>query len=450
MPVLSPGDAQLFTKVNVPLRTFSGRGGGAGVFVVFGAEGVLLTYDTLLVLATYKRARRDAPRRDFPAVRINLSSMDISRLCSTAVRKERSIRVCPRMSNAVAEMYIGRNRGIHGNRSLFVVSRIPCRTTLHATATGIRTTRTRIRDTKLRCRDGGVLFSRGIVSRCSLSLSGVTLTVTRTTLRRTGTNRVGTGGSLSCARIGDPISNVVNVLPCHTNALIDPSVPRPLAAMSSGRRVFICFSVARGRLHDLFHRCNSPRRAVERVPRVLLRLGSKAVCSDGNCVRDVDNVVGDRANATSVHTMFPGGGHLLFDKNVNGIILSHIRANIVIVPRNMACRVRSGVFMCGIISNGTISARVGVTGCGSNGHCVIRGKLSINSGVVSRNMKLIRSNVRIRDGRWKKLGVGLGMFVSQPVLSVIVSIIVMLLKKVTIGSLPVRRCPSVTPPAISI
>lgn len=187
------------------------------------------------------------------------------------------------------------------------------------------------------------------------------------------------------------------------NTLIDTDLPRPLAAISSGSSVCICFSVARGRLLTLAHRCNSGTRTLGGVPRIRLRLGSGSVCNRGKHVRAVDKIMSHGANATDLHTMFPGGGKLLCDKASKGIVLPIAVGKDLIVPRTAAFRVRSVACMCGIISNGTRSTPIDIAHMGKKRRCVIGSKLGRKSVVITRNMNLLHRNAPIGMGRgWRR------------------------------------------------
>lgn len=351
------------------------------------------------LLATYGRRReRRRVERALPIVIISSQTIRFRRDCSTSVHKQRSISVMPRISNHVAHLYIGRKRRIGAKRILTIVSRIPCRTTLHATRTGIDTTRTGIRATQVRLRNGRTLFSRGIVSSCRLSLTHGKLTMTLTRLRRTGTRRASTHGGLSCARVGDPDGKIMNALPFHVNTLIDPNVARPFAMISSGTRVCTCFSISRGGLHRFEARCNSVSGVVSRVPRINLRLGSNAFCKQGKHVRAIDNIIGTAAKTIRVGTHFPGPSHRLLDNAVNGVILRKISTSTVLLPGATAIRLRSGVVTCHLEGKGTRTTCLAISHLGSNGRFIIGRNISINSAVVARKMKLMGRKVVIAPG----------------------------------------------------
>lgn len=367
---------------------------GGGMYEV--GRVIVLSY--YLTITKYGRTPRMRVRDKCRIVAMSPSSQMLSDACSTAVHNQRSVRVCPRIDNALAGMYIARNRQMGGKRTLFVVSRIPCRTTLRATLTGIRTTGTALTATRLACSDGRRLCERGMISRFSLDATGGSLLTTGTRLTRIGTRRIGTHGGLSCAMIGDPTSKIIKALPCHMKTLIDTDLPRTLAAISSGSSVCICFSVARGRLLKLVERCNSGRRTLGRVPTVSLLLGSGSTCSRGKEVRAVDKIVSHDAKAIDLHTMFPGRKKLLRDNNTNGIVMPIRGTNTVIVPRTTACRVRSGMFMCGMMSNGTRSTPIRIAHIGNKGRCVMSDKLRSNRIVITRKIKLLHRNAPVRPG----------------------------------------------------
>lgn len=281
---------------------------------------------------------------------------------------------------------------------LTMVSRIPCQTTLHATRTGIDTTRTGIRATEVRLQNGRTLFSRGIVSSCRLSLTQGRLTITYTRLRRTGTRRSSTHGGLSCARVGDPDGKMMNALPCHVNTLINPGVTRPFAIISSGTRVCTCFSVSRGVLQQCLTHCNSVSDVVTKVPRINLRLGSNDLCGTGKHVRAMDNIISPIAKAMRVGTLFPGPSHRLLDNDVNGIVLRGPGARTMAVPVATAIRLRSGVVTCHLGGKRTRTTCLAISHLGSNGQFVMGRNLSINSAVITRNIKLIERNVDVAPG----------------------------------------------------
>lgn len=352
----------------------------------------MLAY-VLILIASYGRRGDRATNDSCGARGMALSSEAICSAFSTAVRNGRSIKICPRVSKLVATILMGRNTTIGGKRALFVVSRIPCGTTLEATGTGMRITRTDITATGVAISDGRRLFGRGIISRFSLRATHGSLHSTGTALTRTQTRLLGTHGGLSCAMVGDPISNVTKVDSCHMNSLIDSSVSSPVVSISSGDRVCTCFSVARGRVLTLSHRGNSLASTLGAVPRIGLLLDSKDRCRRGNRVSTVDNVVSASANSIALETIFPGSGGVLHDNDAKGVGFPCAGGGYVIVPRATACRLRSGIFICGIMSNGARSARIGIFRIGSKGRCVIRSNLGVNSIVVTRKTKLLDGNV---------------------------------------------------------
>ncbi len=355
-----------------------------------------------LLFVSYGRDDRRVRRAEFSSVGISASRVGIARGCPTSVRNHRSVTVFPRISKAVSGMYMGRNRGIHGNRSLFVVSRMPFGTTLRVTRTGIRTTRTNITATRLICSDEMGLFSRGIVSRFSVLADGGRLLATGTKLTRTRTRLIGTRGGVACARMLDPISKIIKAVPFHTNTLISPTVPRPLAAISSGSRVCICCSVSRVRLLKLATRRNSVSRILTGLPPMVLRLTSNSVCNRGKGVRAVDNMVSPHAKDISMHTMFPGTKNVLRDKTSKEVVLSEGRRSIVVVPYSTAFRLRSLMFTCGCVGKGTISSHLSMTLASSNEGCVMGSNLRRKSVVVDRKINLVHSKRSVALG-WKNV-----------------------------------------------
>ncbi len=359
---------------------------------------IFTTVTYYLLLFSYNRSRRGRRRSTCTSVTMKASSIEVSRACPTSVRKHRSVTVFPRISKAVSGMYIGRNRHIHGNRSLFVVSRIPFGTTLRVTRTGIRTTGTDITATRLICSDEMGLFRRGMVSRFSLLADRGRLLATGTNLTRTRTRLIATRGGVACARILDPISKIIKAVPFHTKTLISPTVPRPLAAISSGSLVCMCCSLSRVRLLKLATRCNSVSSILGGLPGIGLRLTSNSVCKRRNVVRAVDNIVGPSAKDISMETIFPGEKNVLRDNTSKEVVLSRALRGILMVPYSTAFRVRSLVFMCGCRRNGAQSAHLGMRVASSNGGCVMGRNLGSNSVVVARNIKLVHSNRRVGLG----------------------------------------------------
>ncbi len=378
------------------------------LFVVVGVNVGAVTAKTLYYLITLANYGGNRRRRNVPvlntcgAVAIRGNSEILRSGCDTDVGKHRSISVCPRMNKALRHLYMHRNSQMARKRALFVVSRIPFRTTLGATRTGLGTTRTTRTATGLAYRDAGHLFSRGIMSRFSLRGTRGTLLDTRTTITRTGTRIMGTHGDLSCAIIGDPSGNVINRLPCHRNTLMNDTVPGPLAAVSSGDRLCICFSVGRGSLLDLMHGCNSLRTTTGGVPTMDLRLGSNAVLTRGNHIRAVDNIVGTGANSTRIHTSFPGASRLLRDNTGNGIVIPIRGSSMVVVPRTTAHRVRSRVVIFGIVSNGTIDAGVGMSPVDGNRRCVIASNLRMNRIVITRKTNVVHRKAPVNGPTGRK------------------------------------------------
>lgn len=372
-------------------------------------ERVTLFTMKMSLLATYKGGRDNVGLKSGRFTILTIGSAADSRAasCPTAVEKARSVRMHPRISNFVIGLYISRKTAIHGKRTLFRVSPARCTTTIKRTGTTIRVTGTGITALALARGGGGTLFSRGVVDsfRCRATIGR--LVSTGTDLTRTRTSLMDTGRGLSFYAIADPSGNIINAFPCHVKDLIDPSISRPLAAMSRVGSICICFSVARGRLLHLAETKNALGRRLRGVPTIHLRLSSNAACRSRNGVSTIDNMVSRSANSIDVHTIFPGSGGVLEDNNANGVVFPCAVSKVVVVPRSTAIRVRSGGFIFILRTSGSIGgARVRVSGLSSKGGCLIAGNLGSNSGVIVRNMRGLRSNRTVRPVAPRRRGTG--------------------------------------------
>lgn len=398
--------------------------------------------------------------RAVPIAMLRPAAVSLPQSCITSVRTVRFMRVGTHMRNFVRRMLISRNRLMGGKRPVFHLGSRGCVRMLGTTRTGCGRARTRLRVTGCRARHIRHLISGRVVSSVHLSRIEHRQRITQVGIRRTHTRVRQTRVRCDCAAVATPFANCMSHVPCGIKDLIGPR--DLLAAIDSVSRVFTCCGIGRDRCLHLGH-TRLDKRGLRRLSGIRLVLPSNSICSRGKGRRAIRKSFRQKANSVTFHMHFPGPSKLLGRKMAKGMhVVARVRS-ICVVPRGSAFRVRSFACIC------LFGRRKGIRihDFGPVRHfrgCCIARSFPTNAAVICRNMRLIGSNVRVGtsavpfrsiEGR---LGLGVlrewkpvfGLFVHHPVLSTIVSIVVIYLKKLTLMSLPVARFPSVMPPSMAI
>lgn len=181
-----------------------------------------------------------------------------------------------------------------------------------------------------------------------------------------------------------------------------------------------------------------------------------------------------RANAFSMHTRVPGPGRMLLPKRFAGmgLLLSIHRKTLIIPVGTIAVR-GNKTCVCALHGSSTMRGHFIRLKPRIKGGMMIRENLTRKRGIMIRNFRGLApkvgmqvdapragmgsaaarakgASVRVGSGAGKRWRVGIAFFVSEPIFSTMVSVIVIVIKVVNLAVLPMSRCPRVAPPMIGV
>ena len=312
-----------------------------------------------------------------------ISHIDISDEYSATIRGRQDIDIYPQASGKIVKVCIKEGERVRKGQSLFIIDQIPYKAALERAKADVHIAQAQVRTARLEYESKSSLYKDNVISEYELSMSEIALASAEAALEQANANETDARNSLSYTDVTSPADGVTGALPYREGTLVSPSMASPLTSVSDNSSMYVYFSMSENKLLSLFRQYGSQANAIEKLPKIALKLNDGTLYEDKGRVETISGVINPQTGSVSLRAVFPNPSGMLLSGGTGNVVITRTDSSSVVIPQTATFVVQDKIFVYKVVDGKAVTAEINAEGTPDGRKYIVHSGLSEGDVIVS-------------------------------------------------------------------
>ena len=348
-----------------------------------------------LVLASCQEKKEEKAALVYKTIKVAPSSQTVKAQYSATMKGKEIVEIRPQVSGLITKILTAEGQKVQKGQTLFVIDQVPYQAALNTAEASLKSAKAAEATAQLNYDSKKQLRDQQVISDFELQTAQQALLSAQAQVAQAQAGVTNARNSLSYTIVKSPLSGVAGMIPYHVGALVSSSISEPLISVCDDSEMWVYFSLSEREVTDLTLQYGSLDAFMKQMPDVSLLLSNGTEYGQKGRVDAVSGIVDASTGAVSLRAVFPNPQHLLRNGGTGTVVVSTVRAGVIVIPQTATFELQNKVFVYRVVDGKTQQTEIEVAPLDDGKTYIVESGLKEGDTIIAEGAGLLKEGLSI-------------------------------------------------------
>ncbi|MGN0281322.1 MAG: efflux RND transporter periplasmic adaptor subunit [Prevotella sp.] len=333
---------------------------------------------------------------NYKTLKIEKSGCTIDREYTATLRGVQTVEVRPQVSGTITEICVGEGARVKRGQTMFVIDQVPYKAALQNATAQVNAAKAQLANAELTLKGKLALREKNVVSDFEVEQAQNDVNQLRAALQDAEATELSARNNLSYTTVKSPADGVTGMMPYRVGALVGPSMAEPLATVADNQQIHAYFSITETEMQRLTAEHGSLAKAIEAMPKVMLRLADDKEYEAKGTVDAISGNVDAATGAVALRATFSNARQTLSNGGTGTIIMPYEMNDVVVIPQEATYELQDKHFVYKVVEGKTKSTEIKVSDYDNGSLFIVTHGLKQGDVIIAEGAGLLHDGIIVK------------------------------------------------------